>query len=233
MGFDHRNERIAALLAVTLMACVFWSDRASAGAPTPDAAAPSAAEPSTLRDAVALMGQTYDFNIVGLDRLGTEAPNWPPTEQPPAAVLKRLLQHYGYIAELKTGSEAGRDGMPQHLLVVGPSADRDESVDRTSNPFPPALRRDVDAHNVSPSALSRSLGQLALSVHPGPVPAVPSRPVAGTSAQVGALSGPSASAAAPSSSGSTPDMAALTNAARASVVGLVTSLRNACKGSGC
>lgn len=233
MGFNHRDKPVAALLAVMLTASVLWSDRAGAVAPTLDAGAQGAAEPNTLRDAVALMGQTYDFTIVGIDRLGTEAPDWPVTEQAPADVLKRLLRHYGYIAELKAGGDVANNGMPRRLLVVGPSSDRDESAEHATNPFPAALRRDADAHNASPSALSRALGQLALSVHPDPVLARPTRSMAGPSAQVGALSGPSASAVAPSSGTATPDMAALTNAARASVVGLVTSLRNACKGSGC
>lgn len=233
MGFNRRDKPIAAFLAVALTASVLWSDRAGAITPSPDAGVQGAAEPNTLRDAVALMGQTYDFTIVGIDRLGTETPDWPATEQAPAKVLKRLLRGYGYITELKAGGDVANDGMPRRLLVVGPSSDRNESPARASNPFPAALRRDADAHNASPSALSRTLGQLALSVHPNPVPALPTRSTAGPSAQVGALPGPSASAVAPSSGTATPDMAALTNAARASVVGLVTSLRNACKGSGC
>ncbi|HEV2676080.1 MAG TPA: hypothetical protein VGV37_16270 [Aliidongia sp.] len=212
------------------MSIVLGGGGVRAAAP-PDTDGQAAAGASTLRDAVALMGQTYDFRIDGIDRLGTEAPDWPASDQPPAAVLKRLLRHYGYIAELKTGNAAAQAGMPQHLLVVGPSADRGDGSDRSSNPIPANLQHDAQARQSSPSALSRALGQLALSTHPDPALAVPARPTTGASSQVGALSGPSASAAQPSSNA--PNMAALTNTARANLVGLVTSLQNACKGRGC
>src|SRR5579859_3593773 len=176
------------------------------------------------------MGQVYGFDVVGLDRLGTETPDWPPTEQSPPAVLKRLLRSYGYVAELKAGDQPADQRLPRRLLVVGSSEGRGAGLEGPANPAPPALRRDAGGANQMPSALSRSLSQLALSVRGT---ALPRPPTASPSAHVTALSGPGASVASPATGNGMPDMAALTSTARANLIGLVTKLQNACKGTGC
>lgn len=224
----HLTKKVRRLIGVVaLAASVPWCGGAHAADLISSSETLDTAEPTTLRDAVALMGQAYGFDIVGLDRLGTEAPDWPATEASPPAVLKRLLRSYGYVAELKTVEDPPGQRLPQRLLIVGSSEDRRTGTESSAHPTP---GRDADSHHAMPSALSRSLNLLALSVRGTPQPH-PS--TAGPSAHTTALSGPGASIASSPTGSDMPDMAALTGTARANLIGLVTKLQQACKGSGC
>lgn len=194
---------------------------------------PAPAEPTTLRAAIAEFAATYDMTVTGSELLGQEAPDWPANDQPPAAILRRLLSNYGYIGELRPGQ--AQDALPAHLTIVGASIDRADGGDQAKHPMPASLRKLAAQHAAAaaaanPSALTRSLTRLATGGQDQPVPAAStSKPPAPYSG----LSG-SAAPAATSSGSSGTDMAALTQAARASVVGLVTSLQNACgQGNNC
>jgi hypothetical protein len=216
--------------AVALAASVLWCGGAHAADLIPSSETLGTAEPKTLRDAVAFMGQVYGFDVVGLDRLGTEAPDWPATEASPPAILKRLLRSYGYVAELKAAEDPPDQRLPQRLLIVGSSEDRRTGPESPGHPVPSSLARDADGHHAMPSALSRSLDQLALSALGTPRP---HRSTDGPSAHATALSGPGAGIASSSTDNGVPDLAALTSTARANLIGLVTKLQQACKGNGC
>jgi hypothetical protein len=192
------------------------------------AAEPQAPDPKTLREAVAEFAESYDITLVGDNLLGQEAPDWPPGERPPAAILQRLLHNYGYITELRSGP-AGVV-LPQRVIIVGASVDRIDA-NGAQNPMPDSIRQMAAAHATAPSALTRTLNQLALAGRADQSPA-PSTQSA-SQPRLNGLSGAAAPGASAQTTAGT-DMAALTQAARASVTGLAISLRNACaQGSRC
>jgi len=196
-----------------------WCAAASAAEPSVPA------DPATLREAITEFAGTYDIAVTGVELLGQEAPDWPANDQPPAAILRRLLSNYGYISELRPGS--AETALPMHLTIVGASVDRTAGGDQAKHPMPASVRQMVAQHAASgtPSALTRSLTRLATGgkESPGLAPSTVNKPPA----QLSGLSGSAAPAATPPTVSGT-DMAALTQAAQANVIGLVTSLQNAC-----
>ena len=223
MALGLFNKNAFRLLPLVLVVVgLGWSGISAASEPV------APADPATLHDAITEFAATYDITVTGADRLGQEAPDWPVSDQPPAAILRRLLSNYGYISELRPG--AGENALPMRLTIVGASVERTAGGgDQAKNPMPASVRQMVAQRAAeasgAPSALTRSLTRLATGGHEGPGLA-PST-VDKTPAQLSGLSGPTAPVAtSPASSGT--DMAALTQSARANVIGLVTSLQNAC-----
>ncbi|HVJ51587.1 MAG TPA: hypothetical protein VM689_03950 [Aliidongia sp.] len=205
---------VAALLP--LAATIAWAD------PAPDA------PPATLRDAVTLFGQDFNVKIVGINRLGTEAPDWPSQALPPADTLYQLLKHYSYAVILQPSDEATRSRLPAQLFIAGENKNADSSTTiagaPAADPAPHSATAaaDLAVWGRQPSSVVRNLNSLAISAAPRPQSDVGD----GATAQrtpapqpLAAMENPAQSAAA---------MAALTRSAQSSLNALVTGLRNAC-----
>ena len=183
---------------------------------------------NTVRDVVAGMRDRYGFTIVGLDRLGTEAPDCPPHRVPPAAVLQRLLRNYGYIAELTSGSDRNDGAVLRRLIIVGSSVLRtgDGAIAVPAVPMPELARSPGATRPAGASSVARTLVHLAFANQ--------SDGAAQPAGKVGM--GRRAAMPNPSSDASpvTSDLAALTRSAQASLADLVTGLQAACgKERGC
>jgi hypothetical protein len=198
-----------------------------------DAAAPEPAA-VTLRDAIALAAQHFDFTVIGANRLGTEAPVWPAEDRGPRDMLATLLKGYSYVVLLKP--EAGPDGgrAPQTVMIAGlyhPQAElmtpAPLAYPRGSNPLvatyaPAVTPAPASADYASsgsrpptwaqrPSTVVRALTQMATTngANPGEEAAA-------------------ASAAAANPAQNADAMAALTRSAQTGLGALVIGLRQAC-----
>lgn len=179
-------------------------------------------EPRTVRDVVAGMRDRYGFTIVGLDRLGTEAPDCPPNRVPPAAVLQRLLRNYGYIAELTSGSDQNDGAVPQRLIIVGSSILRtgDEAIAVPALPMPELARSPGATRTAGASSVTKTLVHLGFANQPDGAAQPAGKVGMGRST---AMPNPASDA-----SPVTSDLAALTRSAQASLADLVTGLQAAC-----
>jgi hypothetical protein len=227
---DLSKSTLRCLGALSLLSLVAMSPPpVPVSEPAPrDASEPA---PATLRDTLALFAQDFDVKIVGLNRVGTEAPNWPEADLPPAEMLQWILKDYSYAAVLKPSvAESGRR-LPERLFIIGehkvPPGGNDKdptqpTIANADRPPPASLA----VWGRQPSAVVRSLTSLATSTA--------SRTLAGASA--GANSQAAAAAAPPpilkggeNPAQSAAAMAALTRSAQSSLSALVTGLRQACQ----
>ena len=185
--------------------------------------------PATLRDAVALFAQDFDVKVVGLDHVGTEAPNWPDGDLPPAEMLHWILKDYSYAAILKPSATDGRR-LPDRLYIIG--IDEQKVADGKNKGAAPAEMANADrpppaslaVWGRQPSAVVRNLTNLASSTGARAQPGTP----VGANAQAGAAPVPIVpNGANPAQSAAA--MAALTRSAQSSLSSLVTGLRQVCQ----
>jgi|GEM_PF-5532760 hypothetical protein len=104
---------LSGMLAIGAPAAAATGDDAAATAPAPAAASMS------LRDAIGLVAQHFDFTVVGANRLGSGPPVWPAEDRGAEAMLASLLKGYSYAVLLKPETTPGAAREPETLLIVG------------------------------------------------------------------------------------------------------------------